>query len=234
MHLLFVHLVRFVANEILHYLLPLFDVQFICLAVEEILLVEEVNDFSSVGSDELIDALIPLDHRCKELCCNLVHNDVVNLFCFLLSPFFFSIPFTSSFFVANVGVRQISLLLAQGLLQDGDCRLKDNGETLVLLIDLMRSHQVLHDLAEYLLKSDDGEELRLGQDIFLVDVVSTNGKPDLLQELRLLVILRREPILIFEQYLHILEDAWLIGSSTVHMLELLVSHLLQLGVIEEY
>jgi len=120
------------------------------------------------------------------------------------------------------------------LLQDGDCRLEDNGETLVLLLDLMGSRQVLHNLAEYLLKSDDGEELRLGQDVFLVDVVSTNGKPDLLQELRLLVILRRQPILIFEQYLHMLEDAWLIGSTTVHVLELLVSHLLQLGVIEEY
>ena len=78
MHLLFVHLVRLVADEILHYLLPLFDVQFICLAVEEILLVEELDDVSSVGSDELIDALIPLDHRCKELCGNLVHNDVIN------------------------------------------------------------------------------------------------------------------------------------------------------------
>lgn len=241
MHLLFVHLVRLVADEILHYLLPLFDVQFICLAVEEILLVEEVNDFSSVGSDELIDALImiPLDHRRKELCCNLVHNDVVNLL------FFFSVLFSSSLFGASVHVNQLIiiilaiglyrlLLLAQGLLQDADCRLEDNGETLVLLIDLMGGHQVLHNLAEYLLKSDDGEELRLGQDIFLVDVVSTNGKPDLLQELRLLVILRRQSILIFEQYLHILEDAWLIGSSTVHMLELLVSHLLQLGVIEEY
>ena len=149
--------------------------------------------------------------------------------------------------MASVVVRQLVLLpindlyceitffiFVSLLLQAGDCRLKDNEETLVLLLDLMGSHQVLHNLAEYLLKSDDGEELRLGQDVFLVDVLSTNGKPDLLQELRLLVVLRRQPILIFEQYLHMLEDAWLIGSTTVHVLELLVSHLLQLGVIEEY
>ena len=163
LHLLFEHFIRFRIDEIFHDLLPLLHVQHI--DGKELIKVEQVNDLTSIGLDQIgINLMRLLNNTGEEICDEFVHDQVVLLL-----------------------VRLTWLLVVP---EELDRDSKNYLHRFVRLFCVLSADQIDKKLTQNLLKGDDREELALDQHIFGVGL-SPDGDLNLLEEVGLFHIVLR-------------------------------------------